>query len=62
MSNAGSIISYYNNVHNLKTYYNWSIPEIDALLPWEYNIYIQLLNHDIQKRKENLQRQQSHNN
>nr|DAT28505.1 MAG TPA: hypothetical protein [Caudoviricetes sp.] len=60
MSNAGSIISYYNNVHHLKTYYNWSIQEIDALLPWEYNIYIQLLNRDIQKRKENLQKQSHH--
>jgi hypothetical protein len=50
MSGMPSLVSYYNNAYTLKTYFNWTLEEINNLLPYEYSAFIALLNKDIEER------------
>lgn len=54
MSNISNVLSYYRNALTLKTYYNWSLDEIDDLLPWEYLVYLSFIKKDNEERKQKL--------
>ena len=53
-----SLESYYKTNFSLVQHHNWSLSEIENLLPWEREIYISLLKQYIEE--ENLKNQQSH--
>jgi len=38
--------------------YNYSLSDLDSLIPWEREIYIMMLIDDIKRQKEEQQRQQ----
>jgi hypothetical protein len=38
--------------------YNYSLSDLDSLIPWEREIYIMMLIDDIKKQREEQQRQQ----
>ena len=42
-------MNYYERIFALKQYHNWSIKELEDLLPWELDVMITLLSNYIEK-------------
>ena len=38
--------------------HNWTLPDIDSMMPWEREIYVTMLADDLKAQKEEQQRQQ----
>lgn len=52
------LASYYKTNFALIQHHHWSLTEIEAMVPWEREVYITLLQQYIEE--ENLKNQQSH--
>ena len=46
-----SLSSYYENTFALLQYHNWSITEIENMIPWEKQTYIKMLENYLEKKK-----------
>ena len=55
-----NLIAYYERVFALKQYHNWSLSEIEDLMPWELDVMISFLNNYLDRQE--LKRKQSMNN
>jgi len=51
------LISYYQLVFNLKQQHNWSIDEIENMIPWEREIYVTLLKQYIEEENRKMEQQ-----
>ena len=51
-----NLIAYYEKMFALKQYHQWSMAEIQDLLPWELDVMITFLNNYLEKME--LQRKQ----
>lgn len=47
-----SLENYYVTNFALKQHHNWSITEMDAMIPWELEIYTALLNQYLEEEKQ----------
>ena len=52
-----NLLSYYERIFALKQYHNWSIQEIEDMLPWEFEVMLQLLSNYLEQ-QEMLRKQQ----
>jgi hypothetical protein len=52
--------NYFKLNFSLMQYHKWSLTEIENLLPWERDVYIELLKQHIQE-EESKQKQLNHN-
>ena len=52
-----SLLNYYERIFALKQYHNWSIKEIEEMLPWELDVMMSLLNNFLEQQE--LQRKQA---
>lgn len=52
-----NLLSYYERIFALKQYHNWSIQEIEDMLPWEFEVMLQLLANYLEQ-QEMLRKQQ----
>ena len=54
-----SLSNYMENMFALAQYHNWSISEVENMIPWEKQTYIKMLQNFIEKR--NLEYEQTKN-
>ena len=54
-----NLIAYYEKVFALKQYHNWSLSEIENLLPWELDVMTTFLNNYLEVQE--LNRKQAMN-
>ena len=40
-------------------HHNWSLTEIEEMMPWERDVYVTLLNEHIKEENERIQKEQS---
>jgi len=40
-------------------HHNWSLTEIEEMMPWERDVYVSLLNEHIEEENERIQKEQS---
>lgn len=52
MLSHGSLVSYYQLNFAMKQIHNWGLDEIDQLIPFERDIYVNLLTEHLEKQKE----------
>lgn len=52
-------MSYYNINFQLMTEHNYSLSEIDNLIPWEKEVYVELLIEHIKNKNEEAKRRNS---
>ena len=52
-----NLIAYYERVFALKQYHNWSLSEIEDLMPWELDVMTSLLNNYLELQE--MQRKQA---
>ncbi len=52
-----SLLNYYERIFALKQYHNWSIKEIEEMIPWELDVMMSLLNNFLEQQE--LQRKQA---
>ena len=43
-------------------HHKWSLTEIEAMMPWERDVYVSLLNEHIQEENERMQKEQAQMN
>ena len=55
-----SLISYYERVFAFKQYHQWSLSEIEELIPWELDVMTSFLNNHLELQE--LQRKQAEAN
>jgi len=41
----------------MKQHHNWSIQEIENMIPWEREVYVSLLKHHIEEENEKMKKQ-----
>ena len=53
-----SLMAYYQHTFSLMQHYNYSLSEIDGLIPWEREVYMEMLKDFIkeQEQQRNAQR------
>ncbi len=56
-----SLVAHYERMFALKQYHNWTVTELDDLLPWELDVVTSLLNNyleyqDLQRKQADLNR------
>ena len=39
-------------IFSLKQHHNWGVEEVEALIPWERDVYVELLKQHIEKQNE----------
>ena len=54
-----NLIAYYEKVFALKQYHNWSLDEIEQMMPWELDVMTSFLNNYLELQE--LQRKQAQN-
>ena len=54
-----SLSNYMENMFALVQYHNWSISEVENMIPWEKQTYLKMLHNYIDKR--NLEAEQARN-
>ena len=54
-----NLIAYYEKVFALKQYHNWTLSEIESLIPWELDVMTSFLNNYLEL--QDLQRKQAQN-
>ena len=54
-----SLIAYYEKVFALKQYHNWTLSEIEDLIPWELDVMTSFLNNYLEL--QDMQRKQAQN-
>ena len=54
-----SLSSYMENMFALVQFHSWSISDIENMMPWEKQIYIEMLHNYVEKK--NLEAQQAKN-
>ena len=52
-----SLLTYYERIFALKQYHNWSIKEIEEMIPWELDVMMTLLGNFLEQQE--LQRKQA---
>ena len=52
-----SLLNYYERIFALKQYHNWSIKEIEEMIPWELDVMMTLLSNFLEQQE--LQRKQA---
>lgn len=51
-----NLAQYYDSTFQLMQYHNYSLSEIDGLIPWEREVYLSMLMEHIKEQKEQAQR------
>ena len=51
------LLNYYQLIFNLKQHHNWSIDEIENMIPWEREIYVTMLKQYIEEEKRKMEQQ-----
>ena len=51
-----NLAQYYDSTFQLMQYHNYSLNEIDGLIPWEGEVYLSMLMEHIKEQKEQAQR------
>ena len=54
-----NLIAYYEKVFALKQYHNWSLDEIEQMMPWELDVMTSFLNNYLEL--QDMQRKQAQN-
>ena len=54
-----NLIAYYEKVFALKQYHNWSLDEIEQMIPWELDVMTSFLNNYLEL--QDMQRKQAQN-
>ena len=54
-----NLIAYYEKVFALKQYHNWSLSEIETMMPWELDVMTSFLNNYLELQE--MQRKQAAN-
>jgi len=49
-----SLGNYYDLNHSLMRYHNWSLSDIDNLIPWEREVYVKMITDAVKKENEEL--------
>ena len=52
-----SLANYYQLIFNLKQHHNWSIDEIENMIPWEREIYVTMLKQYIEEENRKMEQQ-----
>ena len=52
-----SLMDYYNTGFQLMQHHNYSLNEIDGMIPWEKDVYVSMLVEYIKEQKEEMMRQ-----
>ena len=52
-----NLITYYKTNYQLMQNHNWTISDIDNMIPWEREIYVTMLVEDLKAQREEQQRQ-----
>lgn len=50
------LMNYYNTNFQLMQHHKYSLSEIDSLIPWEKDVYVEMLIHHIKQEQEAQQR------
>ena len=53
-----SLQTYYTTNYQLMQNHNWTLSDIDLMIPWEREIYVTMLAEDLREQREEQQRQQ----
>lgn len=53
-----SLVSYYKINYQLMQNHKYSLSDLEEMIPWEREIYLEMLLAEIKERKEEMQRQQ----
>ena len=53
-----SLVNYFQTNYQLMQNHNWTLTDIDSMMPWEREIYVTMLADDLKAQKEEQQRQQ----
>ena len=56
-----NLITYYKTNYQLMQNHNWTLSDIDSMIPWEREIYVTMLVEDLKEQKEEQQRQNNAN-
>ena len=54
-----SMIGYFKTNFNMITHYNWTLDNIESMLPWERDIYVILLNQYIEEENQRISKENS---
>ena len=54
-----NLLTYYERIFALKQYHNWSVAEIEDMIPWELDVIITLLSNYLEQQE--LAKKQSQN-
>jgi len=54
-----SLKSYFKSNFSLMQFHKWSIGEIEAMIPWEYYIYLDMLKSYLQEEERKFQEEMS---
>lgn len=54
-----NMIGYFKTNFNMITHYSWSLEAIEAMLPWERDIYVILLNQYIEEENQRINKENS---
>ena len=60
MLGYNTLENYYNLIFNLAQHHKWSVTEIEAMIPWERDIYVDMLKVHIEKENEKLSSKMKH--
>jgi hypothetical protein len=52
-----NLITYYKTNYQLMQNHNWTLSDIDSMIPWEREIYVTMLVEDLKEQREEQQRQ-----
>ena len=55
-----NLMSYYERIFAFRQYHNWSISDIEELIPWEFEVMMSLLSNYLEKVE--LDRKQARHN
>ena len=54
-----NLLSYYERIFALKQYHNWSVAEIEDMIPWKLDVIVTLLSNYLEQQE--LARKQAQN-
>ena len=46
-----NLLTYYERIFALKQYHNWSVAEIEDMIPWELDVIISLLSNYLEQQE-----------
>ena len=56
-----NLATYYQTNYQLMQNHNWTLSDIDSMIPWEREIYVTMLVEDLKEQREEQQRQNKAN-